>query len=296
MKPKLRILLTACCASLISLHALKDCRAAAAPILGVRVDSSGVLTAPTNLFQTNAAALAAALAGRLAPAFTNAQGVYVDPNGGAGVRGVANLPAATVSNALAVAHSGDTVFVTPGIYTQNQLLTNGVNLQFAPGAAVNFVQQEGDPDGRGISDDRLSGASTNHIIFGDLVFTSYTNRVTNNVHARSANMLGAVVVTQNFSRLTLQGNRLGVAGIAGAGFPNDQLPAAVYQLTGTNSFIDIAINEIFDPFYDGMTISNITGIGTTKVKPSPASGLWWDNGAMFAHVHKLGPFYKTPAV
>lgn len=74
-------------------------------------------------------------------AFTNSAALVADPSGSdtTGTRGRTDKPFLTLSAAKTAAASGDTVFVNPGSYTANDLLKNGVNLQFSPGANINFT-------------------------------------------------------------------------------------------------------------------------------------------------------------
>jgi len=48
-------------------------------------------------------------------------------------------PFTTLAAAKAAAQSGDTIVVGPGTYIENDLLKNGVNWFFAPGAIVTFT-------------------------------------------------------------------------------------------------------------------------------------------------------------
>lgn len=68
--------------------------------------------------------------------------VWVDPvngNDGMAVRGRMTVPFKTLGAAKTAAASGDTIVVLPGEYNAKDLLKNGVNWHFLPGAVVRYT-------------------------------------------------------------------------------------------------------------------------------------------------------------
>lgn len=66
--------------------------------------------------------------------------IYVDEAHGIDSKGIANIrtaPFATITAAQAVAVSGDTITILPGVYTDINLGKNGVTYNFLPGASMN---------------------------------------------------------------------------------------------------------------------------------------------------------------
>src|SRR4051794_29373880 len=71
---------------------------------------------------------------------------------------------ANISAAKAAALAGDTIEVHPGTYLENNLLKNGVNYVFYPGATLVWVDPVTGGAGYGFFDDRATGATTNRIL------------------------------------------------------------------------------------------------------------------------------------
>src|SRR5437867_5395120 len=59
---------------------------------------------------------------------------------GLAVRGRLTIPFRTLTAAKAAAQPGDTIMVLPGTYNEKNLLKNGVNWHFFPGAKVDYTQ------------------------------------------------------------------------------------------------------------------------------------------------------------
>jgi hypothetical protein len=90
------------------------------------------------------------------PPFNSRRALYVDQNAG---------PFFTLTQAKLAAQSGDCIVVNAGTYAENDLLKNGVNWFFMPGAIVNFLKGGISANDNvtmvyGIFDDRSSGACT----------------------------------------------------------------------------------------------------------------------------------------
>jgi hypothetical protein len=77
----------------------------------------------------------------------------------------------TLTAAKTAAVSGDTIFVGPGTYNERDLLKNGVNWWFAPGAIVNYSVVAGDSDWT-IFDDNNTAITSRIGGFGDFIVTN----------------------------------------------------------------------------------------------------------------------------
>src|SRR4030095_15425115 len=103
---------------------------------------------------------AAAVRPRAIPAAlpNNTSMIWVDALSGSDTNsGVQDSPLKTLGKAKANAISGKTICVMAGTYTDNDLLKNGVNWFFYPGALVEGADP-GTAPVMGIFDDRASGA------------------------------------------------------------------------------------------------------------------------------------------
>lgn len=107
---------------------------------------SGALTLPNgNPTNANHAAHKSYVDTSIATAIANTTNiptgniVWVDKingNNSTGLRGRIDKPFLTLAAAKAAASSGDTIFVLPGTYDERDLLKNGVNWYFMPGAKI----------------------------------------------------------------------------------------------------------------------------------------------------------------
>jgi hypothetical protein len=104
---------------------------------------------------------------------TNANTVYVSVSGNnvIGMRGRPDLPFLTLTAAKNAASAGDTIIVWSGTYNENDLLKNGVNWCFMPGARINYTSAPTTAE-KAIFDDN-GAACTNRIYgYGEFIFSS----------------------------------------------------------------------------------------------------------------------------
>lgn len=110
----------------------------------------------------------------------------------------ADGPFTSLGAAKAAAQSGDTIVVGPGTYIENDLLKDGVNWLFAPGALVTYsspaLQANSSDVVFGIFDDRSSGP-VQCTIGGHGSFSAFSRGY--------LNLLGTVVITNANSKISL---------------------------------------------------------------------------------------------
>lgn len=191
--------------------------------------------------------------------------VFVDSvngNDATGVRGDASKPFLTLTAAKTAATSGDTIFVGPGTYAERNLLKNGVNWYFYPGATVDITTTSPAQTG---ANDTMAAA-----IFDDSV--------------RGAN--GAVVCSINgfgvFSR-----NELTLSGQEATVFIRN--PASNVSI---NCKSIIGAGEIYWTIWgDGgrCTINCETIIGAVN-------GVFWSNGDLFINAVEITSNFTGPTI
>jgi hypothetical protein len=138
--------------------------------------------------------------------------VYVSPSGNdsTAVVGDVNLSCATFAKAKALAFPvAGTIVVEPGTYTENNILTNGVNYYFMAGSTLSYRQLTTNDAGWGLIDDRPCGATTNIISgYGNFKFMTYTGRVDLKLSLYNTNSLGVIVTTNPATVLHISGDTI----------------------------------------------------------------------------------------
>lgn len=82
----------------------------------------------------------------------------------------------TIADAIDAAVAGDTVWVTPGIYAENDLAKDGINLKGDIGADIIYVQTTTNDAGMGIIDDRGKGPIRMQFDWpGRMIMITFTN-------------------------------------------------------------------------------------------------------------------------
>lgn len=121
--------------------------------------------------------------------------VWVDPvngNDDLAVRGRMTVPFKTLTKAKTAAVSGDTIIVLPGTYNENNLLKNGVNWYFMPGAKVSYSGA----GAAGIFDTSANGSNgaVSSLIagYGEFIITATTSTA----HVVHASGTGSNLVVQ----------------------------------------------------------------------------------------------------
>lgn len=208
--------------------------------------------------------------------------VFVSKGGSdaTGLRGRLDKPFLTLAAAKAAATAGDTIFVAPGTYAENNLLKDGVNWHFDAGAIVSFTDP-GSGTGYGIFDDRASGAATCKIT-GDGVFLWSGGIIgdTSNFDFRgNVNCLGTIVVTSPDTSIQLE-----CAEIGGTSYDfNSRNQAIVYVLKCL--FFDLKVKRIYDPVQD--TPQSFEAEDVPFDILSGLAGIFWGAGEMHVQCDEL---------
>jgi hypothetical protein len=171
-----------------------------------------------------------------------------------GARNREDLPYLTLSAAKAAAVSGDTIIVEAGTYSENNLLKNGVNWHFMPGAIVSYVDADA-INGYGIFDDRATGACVCRITGGG----TFVYQIDFNALCR-----GLLYTQDPASDIYFEALRLSITDTTGAS-------SFAGGIAVKNCLRVVArVGNIFDQNY---------GAGT-----SYSSGIYWEKGECHVHV------------
>jgi hypothetical protein len=181
-------------------------------------------------------------------------------------------PYTTLGAAKAAARGGDTIVVAPGTYTENDLLKDGVNWFFSPGAFVTYattaLQANSNDMIYGIFDDRSSGA-VECTIGGHGSF-----KVTSRGYV---NLVGTLVITNGNTKINFSGREIGFAtyhdNVAGIG-----TRAAVYVKNAVR--VDVNCDRI----YGARGTQYDTGLldeGDPIFWSDFGSGIYWELGDLY---------------
>ncbi len=182
-------------------------------------------------------------------------------------------PYTTLGAAKAAAQSGDTVVVAPGTYTENDLLKDGVNWFFSPGAFVNYattgLQANSNDIVYGIFDDRSSGpvqcAIGGHGSF-NVVSKGYLN------------LVGTLVITNPNSKVKFSAREIGFAAY------HDNAPgigtrAAVHVQNATR--VDVNCDRIFGARGTQYDTGTVDDVGDPVTWNDFGSGIYWELGDLY---------------
>jgi hypothetical protein len=184
-------------------------------------------------------------------------------------------PFTTLAAAKAAAQSGDTIVVGPGTYIENDLLKNGVNWFFAPGAIVTFtspaLQANSNDILYGIFDDRSSGP-VECTIGGHGSFSVYSRG--------HLNLLGTFVVTNANSKISFAGKEIAFATY------HDRAPgvgsrAAVYVKNTVR--VDVNCDRIYGARGTSYDTGLIDDVGDPIYWSEYGSGVYWELGDLYVH-------------
>lgn len=180
--------------------------------------------------------------------------------------GVSTNSFTTLTAAKSAATSGDLIEVYPGTYTENDLLKNGVNWDFKPGAVV-FWNETATSNGRGIFDDRGLGA-VQCTVFGSGVFKWSGGT---NLDIPNPDSIGAIVTTNSATAITIKGQSLTASGFAAYG------KVAIYNCRSNYMQFDV-VNSLYP---DG------TGVGASGLQFPTDSGIYWELGDCRFNINQL---------
>lgn len=192
----------------------------------------------------------------------------VDAVNGSDTTGTVNGPPfLTLAAAKAAAVSGTTIIVRPGTYNENNLLKDGVNWNFMPGAIVDFTQVSLVDAAYAIFDDRSVGA-VDCVIAGDGVFKWHD--VTGAAGAQNPNAKGTFFISNANSNISFKGRRVECYSYNTGVF--------VFGVSVTNCVkVQVDLDEILDP-----------KIGTTDAGLVPeAGGIYWEIGELHVNVRRI---------
>jgi hypothetical protein len=184
-------------------------------------------------------------------------------------------PFTTLGAAKAAAVSGDTIVVGPGTYIENDLLKDGVNWFFAPGAIVTYsspaLQANSNDILYGIFDDRSSGP-VQCTIGGHGSFSAYSRGY--------LNLLGTFVVTNANSKISFAGRELAFATYHdNAGSLGTR--AAVYIKNASR--VDVTCERIYGARGTKYDTGLLDEFGDTIFWSEFGSGIYWELGDAYVH-------------
>lgn len=188
---------------------------------------------------------------------------------------------ATLTAAKAVAISGDTIVVYPGTYEENDLLKDGVNWHFMPGATVSYTDP-GAGDGYGIFDDRSSGAVTCQISgdgnfhYGVVIQNWAAEGVEPSADPpNSASIRGMFVVTEGDSDIVFKANNITMSS-----------PVSCHAFLVETGTVSIDFNDVNDLLFGVQTL-----LGTFEEAPvyaeSETNGVTWGIGECFVRGRRI---------
>jgi hypothetical protein len=185
----------------------------------------------------------------------------------------ADGPFTTLAAAKAAAQSGDTIVVGPGTYIENDLLKDGVNWLFAPGALVTYsppaLQANSSDIIFGIFDDRSSGP-VQCTIGGHGSFSAFSRGY--------LNLLGTVVITNANSKISLTCKEIAFAtyhdAAAGTGSR-----AAVYVKNTLR--VDVNCDRIYGARGTNYDTGLTDDLGDPILWNDFGSGIYWELGDLY---------------
>jgi hypothetical protein len=200
-----------------------------------------------------------------------------------GARNNYGLPFATITAAKAAAVAGDTVYVMPGGYQENNLLKPYVNYFFFPGSSLSYTCSTYTvSDGYGFFDDRATGATTNRVIAdGCRFYFSMGTNLVNGVHGNT-NGVGAIVLTNGTSDfyhtfLSYDGDMFIDA-------------PAVAPVNGHQTWGLFNIVKCFNCELRGAEVLDSRRAESANGVNNLVNGLYWGEGKTYLKVSHVAPF------
>jgi hypothetical protein len=244
-------------------------------LMGMICDCDGQTTNVPGIYPLTGQALAAG---------TLANFVIVSKTGSdaSGARNNYGLPFATITAAKAAAVAGDTIYVLPGVYQENNLLKPGVNYHFWTGASLAYTNTGVTlATGLGLFDDRGTGATTNRITGAlDFFYSSGTN-ANGGCHGNT-NSVGAIVLTNSNSDLYFEFHNAD-----GAAFP-DCNTVPVNGVSGVWALFFVSKCRRCE--LKGEEILNSCINDTPNGVANGEIGIYWENGELYVNAKHLAPF------
>lgn len=214
--------------------------------------------------------------------------VYLSTNGNdsTAMLGRPEFPAATFGKANQLAFPvGGTVVVEPGTWFTNNIITNGVNYYFMPGASVVYNTPSTNDSGWGIIDDRSIGATTN-LIWGAGVFKfqTYTGMVFSATQGKAANQnfQGVICCSNPATRIHIEGDSL-----AASVWHNGGWQATIADEGVAEMFVKF--KSVYDPFRGQIAnVFKLISNSNNVAAKSAVNGVIWVNGQMYCDIQSNG--------
>src|SRR5581483_3744172 len=258
--------------SLIFTAVVASASAASPPIYGVRTDTNGLITAPSNFFAING--------------LTNSATIFVDPAGNDANASRGSITRfRTITAAKAAAQAGDTICVFAGTYSDNNLLKAGVNYSFSPGVSIRCNPQNSVSNSfYGIFDDRSTGGTTNCISGRpDLFFHTGTNDWNTNTDVGAAtNCWGAVVLTNTNTVFFADLGRVSYGSMSNLNLGAGLNASSPFVLKNCK-YADIRCLDISDMFSGRLLLTNGDTVSTFS------TGIYWELGEVHFFCPHIGP-------
>lgn len=250
----------------------------------VGTGATNLNTASSNALRTDITANTTSIANKV-DINTTANSLYVSKSGsdGTGTRGRIDKPFLTINAAKNVAQAGDTIFVGPGLYNENNLLTNGVNY-ILDGVTLYWMMTDATATGsRGIFDDRWTGPTTNSITGNfDIICSNGTNYIVDDIHAPtsagSTQSFGGIVITNATTYFNIEGRRFFTENYA-------VTYAAICAVNGESHFKFDSLTPIRDTLSTPYTIE---GEEASQELSQQGSGVLWILGELYVDIKHIG--------
>ncbi len=202
------------------------------------------------------------------------------------------FPSKTISNGVWLAANAYTntgvpqlVVVHPGTYTENNLLSRGVNYFFQTGSLIQYFTPTTNDAGWGIFDDRApqcAGGTTNFILGNvQLRFQTYTGLVFSASQGKLANQnfQGVIVCSNPVTRVKIEGDTISFSAFHSAGWI-----AAIADEGAAEMWVKF--HSIYDPFAGKgvQPVMKLVSNGSIVNVASDGLGLVWVSGEMFNEI------------
>lgn len=222
---------------------------------------------------------------------------FVDPTNGHNTTAILGDASKPYRDPWAAAHAASNyfagtgrrakVYVRTGSYATNDLLRNGVDWNWEPGAEVYWTNSTRVTNGSGMAlgifDDRGKGAVNSRVggngrfYYASIAACDCAGNET--TFTGNSNEFGAVVITNAASNIYIEGEEL-------TGFfaysTHNGVPSFVTVKNCTNA--DIRFKRIVDDLFTGMVTNGVDSVGLGPVtSQSIATGVWWELGE--THIH-----------
>lgn len=199
------------------------------------------------------------------------------------LRGVSYTNITAAKNAAA---SGDTIFVNPGTYLENNFLKAGVNYYFYPGARCLYTNTDFSlTSGYAFFDDRATGATTNNIRGAGYFYYSCGTNVDSvtGCHGNS-NAVGSVITTNPSTELYLEADTIDGDAFADCicDINGDAASPTMIYLSRAR-LVTLNLKQLLC----SRRLDTLNAIGCNT------GGIFWELGETHAHINYISQFPLT---